>query len=172
MDERTDHQGNPSKYETYTPHSATSNTRTTAKTTSWSEYNSKEKDKKSMINAMIDSGATEDFIDQGLCDKYQIPTRKAKKSREVYLADGQPSDIGPITHTAETTMTIGSHQEYATFQAANLEHHEAILGIPWVRKHNPRIDWANGQLKCESNLCINRCLEGPPTVEAVPEAQA
>ena len=40
------------------------------------------------LNAMIDSGATEDFIDQGLCDKYQIPTQKARKSREVYLADG------------------------------------------------------------------------------------
>ncbi len=124
------------------------------------------------LNAMIDSGATEDFIDQGLCDKYEIPTRETKKPREVYLADGQPSDIGPITHTAETTMTIGSHQEYATFQAANLEHHEAILGIPWLRKHNPRINWANGQITFDSNLCINRCLERSPTVETVPEAQA
>jgi len=31
------------------------------------------------INAMIDSGATEDFIDKGFCSKYNIRTRQAKK---------------------------------------------------------------------------------------------
>jgi len=40
------------------------------------------------INPMIDSGATEDFIDKGFCSKYNIRTTKAKTIREVYLADG------------------------------------------------------------------------------------
>ena len=50
------------------------------------------------INAMIDSGATEDFIDKGFCSKYNIRTKQAKTIREVYLADGRPSAMGPITH--------------------------------------------------------------------------
>jgi len=52
------------------------------------------------INAMIDSGATEDFIDKGFCCKYNIRTTQAKTIREVYLADGRPRAMGPITHTA------------------------------------------------------------------------
>jgi len=35
------------------------------------------------VNAMIDSGATEDFIDQEFCNKHQIRTIKAKNSREI-----------------------------------------------------------------------------------------
>ena len=40
------------------------------------------------INAMIDSGATEDFIDKGICDKHQITTKMAERPGEIYLADG------------------------------------------------------------------------------------
>ena len=40
------------------------------------------------INALIDSGATEDFIDTGFYSKYNVRTTQAKKIQEVYLADG------------------------------------------------------------------------------------
>ena len=46
------------------------------------------------INAMIDSGATEDFIDSKVCKKHGIKTIKAKNPREIYLTDGKPSSIG------------------------------------------------------------------------------
>jgi len=89
------------------------------------------------INAIIDSGATEDFIDQEFCNKYQIRTTKAKSSREIHLADGEPSSIGPVTHIAKVSMDIGAHREIATFQVAKLQNHKAILGMPWLKKHNP-----------------------------------
>jgi len=62
------------------------------------------------INAMIDSGATEDFIDKGFCSKYNIRTTQANTIREVYLADGRRSAMGPITPTAKVPMDIGSHR--------------------------------------------------------------
>jgi len=92
------------------------------------------------INVMIDSGTIEDFIDKGFCSKYNIRTTPAKTTREVYLTDGQPSAMGPITHTAKVPMNIGSHRELATFQVAKLPNHEVILGIPWLKQHSPRID--------------------------------
>jgi len=46
------------------------------------------------INAMIDSGATEDFIDREVCNKHWIKMIKAKNQREIYLADGKPSAMG------------------------------------------------------------------------------
>ena len=39
------------------------------------------------INAMVDSGATENFIDSEVCKKHGIKMIKAKNPREIYLAD-------------------------------------------------------------------------------------
>jgi len=91
------------------------------------------------INAMIDSGATEDFIDKGFCSKYDIRTTQAKTVRDVYLADGRPSALGPITHTAKVPIDIGSHRELGIFQVAKHPNHEVILGMPWLKQHSPRI---------------------------------
>ena len=88
------------------------------------------KEEKLSINAMIDSGATEDFIDKEVCRKHQISTIATENPREIYLADGNPSDMGPVTHIAKVPMTIGNHQEVATLQVANLQNHEVILGMP------------------------------------------
>ena len=87
------------------------------------------KDKLS-INAMIDSGATEDSIDQKVCKKYQITTTATENPREIYLANGNPSDMGPVIHIAKVLMAIGNHQELATLQVANLQNNEVILEMP------------------------------------------
>jgi len=121
------------------------------------------------INAMIDSGATEDFIDKGCCSKYNIRTTQAKKRREVYLADGRPSAMGPITHTAKVPMDIGSHRELAIFQVAKLPNYEVILRMPWLKQHSPRIDWAQGTITFESETCTPWCLNESPMVYAIPE---
>jgi len=67
------------------------------------------------INAMIDSGATEDFIDREVYNKHGIKMIKANNPREIYLADGKPSAMGPVTHMTKVPMDIGSHRELATF---------------------------------------------------------
>jgi len=82
------------------------------------------------INAMIDSGATEDFINKEDGEKYGIKMIKGKHSRKTYLADGKPSAMGPVTHMTKVPMDISSHGELATFQVANLQNPELILRIP------------------------------------------
>jgi len=124
------------------------------------------------INAMINSGATEDFIDKVFCSKYNIRTTQAKTIREVYLADGRPSAMGRITHTAKVPMDIGSNREMATFQVAKLPNHEIILGMPWLKQHSPRIDWGQGKITFESERCTKWCLKESPTVYAIPEDEA
>jgi len=124
------------------------------------------------IKAIIDSGATEDLIDRGFCNKYNIRTTQAKTIREVYLADGRPSSMGPVTHTPKVPMDIGSHRELAIFQVAKLPNHEVILGMPWLKQHSPRIDWGQGKITFESERCTTWCLKESPTVYAIPEDEA
>jgi len=102
------------------------------------------------INTMIDSGPTEDFIDQEVRNKHGIKMIKAKSPREIYLADGKPSAMGPVTHMTKVPMDISSHRELATFQVAKLQTHEVILGMPWLREHNPTIDWNDKRITFNS----------------------
>jgi len=92
------------------------------------------------INAMIDSGATEDVIDREVCNKHGIKMSKAKNPSEIYLADGKPSAMGLVTYITKVPMDISSYSKLVTFQVANLQNHEVILGMPWLREHNPTID--------------------------------
>ena len=89
---------------------------------------------------MMGSGAKEDFIDKEVCKKHQIIKTPTGNRREIYLAKGNRSDMGPITHIAKVPMTIGNNQELDTLQVANLQNHEVILGMPWLKEHNPKID--------------------------------
>jgi len=124
------------------------------------------------INAMIDSGATEDFIDREVCNKHGINMFKAKNPREIYLADGKPSAMGPVIHMTKVPMDISSPRELATFQVANLENHEVVLGMPWLREHNPTIDWNDKMMTLNGERCTTWCLKGSPVAYAVPEEKA
>ena len=105
------------------------------------------------INAMIDSGATEVFIHRAVCNKRGIKMIKAKNPREIYLADGKPSAMGPVTHMMKVPIDISSHRELATLQVANLQNHEVILRMPWLREHNPTINWNNKRITFNSEQC-------------------
>jgi len=124
------------------------------------------------INAMIDSGATEDFIDREVYNKQGIKMIKAKNHREIYLADRKPSAMGPVTHMTRVPMDIRSHWDLATFQVANLQNHEVILGMPWLREHNPTIDWNDKWITFTSESCTTWCLKCSPVAYALPEEKA
>jgi len=112
------------------------------------------------INAMIDSGTTEDFIEREVCNKHGIKMIKAKNPGEIYLVDGKPSAMGPVTHMTKVPMDISSHRELATFQVANLQNHEVILGMPWLREDNPTIAWNDKRITFSSERCTTWCLKG------------
>jgi len=124
------------------------------------------------INAMIDSGATEAFIDREVCNKPRIKLIKAKNPREIYLADGKPSAMGPVTHMTKVPIDISSHRKLATFQVANLQNHEVILGMPWLREHNRTIHWNYKRITFNSERCTTWCLKSSPVAYAVPEEKA
>jgi len=121
------------------------------------------------INAMIDSGAKEDFIDREVCNTHGIKMIKARNPMDIYLPDGKPSAMGPVTHMTKVPMDISSHRELAAFQVANLQNHEVILGMPWLREHNPTIDWNDKRITFNSERCTTWCLKSSPIAYAVAE---
>jgi len=80
--------------------------------------------------------------------------------------------MGPVTHMTKVPMDISSHRELATFQVANLQNHEVILGMPWLTEHNPTIDWNDKRMTFNGERCTTWRLNSSPVAYAVPEEKA
>lgn len=89
--------------------------------------------------AMIDSGATGIFIDQDFCRKHGITTFKRKRPIRLTLFNG--SDAGYITRQAKATLVINKEEQELVFEVTRLSTYPIVLGLPWLRKFNPIINW-------------------------------
>jgi hypothetical protein len=92
--------------------------------------------------AMIDCGATENFIDREYARQNQIPLLRKAVPRHCLAVDGTEVLGGPITHEALLDVTINNHEETVRLQCITIGNSSVILGLPWLRKHNPAIDSA------------------------------
>jgi hypothetical protein len=48
-----------------------------------------------------------------------------------------------ITHEVTTTLYINNELQKVTLDVFGLAAYDVILGLPWLRKRNPRINWVN-----------------------------
>jgi RNase H-like domain found in reverse transcriptase/Reverse transcriptase (RNA-dependent DNA polymerase)/Integrase zinc binding domain/Chromo (CHRromatin Organisation MOdifier) domain/Retroviral aspartyl protease len=116
---------------------------------------------------MIDSGATISFIHQNLAKQYNLPL--AQQRLDVSLADGS---LHTSQHATRLVMqTSPDHFELQSFQLISLGNYSLILGMDWLRAHNPSIDWINRtvSLSCSthhnlSNLPPLAKSTMPPTI--------
>ena len=98
--------------------------------------------------AMVDSGATGNFISRNLVDINDLPTRKKKRSYKLRLADGSVFSTGKVEEeTRSLPVTIQRHHEEITFDIIGMATYNVILGMPWLNKHNPEINWKTKVLK-------------------------
>ena len=83
-----------------------------------------------------------------------------KKQRPLSLTtvDGTPVKSGKVTHEAHLRMLIGEHEEVVVFDVADIGDDNMILGISWLRKHNPTINWERSTLEFTSVFCQTHCL--------------
>ncbi|KAF8221803.1 hypothetical protein L208DRAFT_1148085, partial [Tricholoma matsutake] len=57
---------------------------------------------------------------------------------------GTPNKKGEISHYARELLTINGRTFPMTFLIAGLGKESVILGLPWLRRINPVIDWRIG----------------------------
>ncbi|KAG1952342.1 retrotransposable element [Pimephales promelas] len=83
-----------------------------------------------------------------------------EKSTTVEAIDGQPLGSGRVTHiTQHIQMRTGAlHMETIQFYVLLTSYTPVILGLPWLRKHDPYIQWGTGQIIHWSKSCYSTCL--------------
>jgi len=99
------------------------------------------------VKALLDSGATDLFMNTTFAKEKGFKMEKLKKPLVVRNVDGTINVGGAIMYQVECNMFFQGHIERARMDMCNLGKTELILDMPWLAAHNPEIDWEKGEVK-------------------------
>ncbi|OIR56592.1 MAG: uncharacterized protein A8A55_2659, partial [Amphiamblys sp. WSBS2006] len=130
------------------------------------------------IKALVDSGASENFITNKCAREARIRISKMGTTKTVVFADGRKA---PINRQA-TGISMKWGNGVSKLKAMVLDRisqYDLVLGMPWLVKENPQIDWQGGKLVMRETVLAGESVqqelakdwEGPSgkkTCECVP----
>ncbi len=82
--------------------------------------------------ALIDSGATENFIDPRTVSQMKLPTKKFNRDRTIHNIDGTTNSTGSITRKCTLNVQVGGQTKEQEFFITNLGQDRVILGYPFL----------------------------------------
>ena len=90
---------------------------------------------------LLDSGASSNYITRRIARHHGFGIIQKQHPYRLSLADGSGTDQGMIMNeTVGLKMCIEGHQEVISFDVFDSSW-DAVLGIPWLEKWNPQINW-------------------------------
>jgi hypothetical protein len=113
---------------------------------------------KKSISALVDCGATGEFIDRHYAKSSCFNLVKLAQPILVYNIDGILNKAGSITEVVNLILCYKNHLERTTFAVCGLGKQKLILGHAWLRKHNPEINWVTQEVRM--SRCPPRCCPG------------
>jgi len=121
---------------------------------------------------LVNSGASENFVDKAYTEASGIPMQQKATPRRVLTVDRSEVTGGPVTHDAQVHLTINHHEEDIQLHCITIGNAPIILGLLWLKLHDPVIGWKNHTVKFHSDHCAEKCLPSSPRVNTVPEDKA
>jgi hypothetical protein len=111
---------------------------------------------------MIDSGATTLFVSKRFVQRHYIIYSPLPNTIALHNINGFKNKARSLTHFACLTLTIGSWNESTDFLVTDLGSEDIILGLLWLKKVNPTIDWDSGEMEIPNSL--EQFTPSPPYV--------
>ena len=97
-------------------------------------------------------------------DLHRLPCTPLPYHIPIYNVDGTQNKAGAIKRLCTMNMKIGGHSERITFRVTDTGSSNVILGLEWLKTHDPHVNWSKGRLffincpsQCNlesSGLCI------------------
>ena len=103
--------------------------------------------KTTKIKALLDCGATHNFINPRTIKILAMGTNPLKQLLIVHNANGTINQGGTITHYCNLWVRRGIQVEKLGFYVANLGQDHLILGYPWFKRLNPNFNWDTNTLE-------------------------
>ncbi|KAI3354966.1 hypothetical protein L3Q82_004757 [Scortum barcoo] len=116
-----------------------------------------------LLQALVDSGAEENFLDRQVAAQAGVPFEPLEKPRDALAVDGRI--MARVTHRTQplTLVISGNHTEEIQFLLISAPNTPLILGFPWLATHNPHLDWARGENFWTGASGVMRPAYGPPS---------
>jgi hypothetical protein len=90
--------------------------------------------------ALIDSGTTENFIDQETIKKLKLETRKLEEPVQLRNIDRTYNQSGSVRNFIDLLISRSIRKVTQQFYITNLGSDKIILGYLWLHTFNPNID--------------------------------
>src|SRR5271170_124557 len=98
-------------------------------------------------HTLINSGAGGVFMNTSFTKKYGLKLRKLALPTIPKNVDGTLNIGGKITHCAYADVLFNDRRLWTQFLITNIGKHDLILGLPWLKEVNPKINWKTGKIK-------------------------
>ena len=93
--------------------------------------------------ALIDSGATRSFISPACITETGMKTQK----NNTFLELGDGFKVLSKFEAMDIPVVIAGHTFKIDFTVSDLLHNvDIVLGLTWLKQHNPLVDWSTGNL--------------------------
>jgi hypothetical protein len=102
------------------------------------------KSKRAKTVTLLDSGATENFMNLQYAKYLQLPIQCLKEPRKLYNVDRSPNQSGELQYFTDLQVQTGTQRSTLCFFLSDLGENKAILGYPWSVAFQPCIDWKRG----------------------------
>lgn len=116
-------------------------------------------------------------MDWALALKLNLKTELLSQPIEASALDG--SLLFCVTHKTEKVLVmIGDHETTTSFHVFSAPQRSLVLGLPWLKEHNPHIDWNTEKVLSWAEGCIRDCFKswhdsgGPKEINTVSVSHA
>jgi len=96
--------------------------------------------------ALVDSGATGNFIDYSMVKRLSLGTKKLDKQRTVANIDGTLNRSGTITWYCKLLVSQGGKQKRENFFITSIGRNRWIFGYPWLYDFKPMVNWKDATI--------------------------
>ena len=94
--------------------------------------------------ALVDSGATENFMNLTYTRWLKLPIHPLEKPRKIFNVDGTENKSGELRYYTDLKVQTGTTRSLLRFFLTDLGENKAILGYSWFATTQPKIDWKRG----------------------------
>jgi hypothetical protein len=87
--------------------------------------------KRAENTTLLDSGATENFLNLGYAQWLRLPIKQLPQPRKLYNVDGSVNKGGDLQFYTDLSMQTSTNRTQLQFFLTELGDYKAILGYPW-----------------------------------------
>jgi hypothetical protein len=99
------------------------------------------------VKALVDCGATGDFINSEYVISCNLPVWRLSQPIPVLNVDGSLNEAGGITGVVDMVVDYKGHSKRIQLAVTRLKKQHVILSYSWLQKHNPEIDWETKEVR-------------------------